>query len=271
MKGATAYMIIFLWVELLSLFAGIIVCLIIIAVLLVRLVSFIARKTRGGVSGGNSNAVGAWRHKLKRVFVSFCGLFLCLVTTDIVYKNFFYVREMNQIKDELNKLENVEVVNIWGHEDITLEEISARLRIRGKGEIVLCNLNANDFTYPNRVPINEIGGYSFTVFYWNGGIGPGIDIGTNGNLGGLIGKEFNTVKDVLDNYDLIYETVKGLKMPPEINHFEAEDYEFYLLVHNEKSTDKDPIFNLIGIYGLAEYAGTLKWNRDDSYYNKQKN
>ena len=206
---------------------------------------------------------------LKWVLISIGGLLGCLIIAFIVYEKVFYEREMNQIKKELNNLENVEVVAIWGHRDITLEEITARLRIENKGEIILYNLNSFVFIYPNRVPIFEIGGYSFTWFSCNGGIGSGIDIGTQGELGHLINKEFKTVKDVLDNYDLIVETIKSLKMSPEINHFETENSESYLLIYNEKRLDKDPIFNLVGIEDMFEYAKTLKWNKSDCYYNEQ--
>jgi len=206
---------------------------------------------------------------LKRVLISIGGLLGCLIIAFIVYEKVFYEREMNQIKKELNKLENVEIVAIWGHRDITLEEITARLRIKNKGEIVLYDLNPFLFTDPHRVSIFEIGGYSFTWFSCNGGIGSGIDIGTQGELGHLINKEFKTVKDVLDNYDLIVETIKSLKMSPEINHFETENSESYLLIHNEKNLDKDPIFNLVGIENMFDYAKTLKWNKSDCYYNEQ--
>ena len=127
-------------------------------------------------------------------------------------------------------------------------------------------ISSDSFNYPSRVPILEIEDYSFTSFSWNGGIGPSIDIGIKGELGHLFEREFNTVKDVVDNYDLIYEMVKNLKMSPEINHFKNETSEHYLLIHSEKSLDQDPILNLLGIESLFEFAKTLKWNRDDSSY-----
>jgi hypothetical protein len=214
---------------------------------------------------------------LNWILTSLGGLTVCIVMSSCVFFQLFdpylnpkkYYREMNQIKAELNKIENVEVVNIWGHHDITLEEISARLRIEGKGEIVLNNLSSDVFNYPVRVPLTEIGGYTFTSFSHIGGIGSTIDIGTRGREGGIpIEKEFETVKDVVDNYDMIYEMVKNLKMAPEINHFETEKYESYLFVYKEKSTDQDPIFNLLGVGNLFEFAKTLKWNRKDSFWNR---
>ena len=205
------------------------------------------------------------------IFLIFCfalTTFSCAYIPSI-FNTPKYYKEMNQIKDELNNLENVEVVNIWGHRDITLEEITARVRIEGKGEIVLANLSSDVFNYPNRVIILEIGGYSFTSFSWNGGVGPGIDIGIRGELGRLIGKEFNAVKDVIDNYDLILELIENLEMPPELNHIETETAEYYILIHNEKSPDQDPIFVLLGAENAFEFARTLQWNRKDSVYNNK--
>lgn len=175
---------------------------------------------------------------------------------------------MNQIKKDLNKIENVEVLEIWGHEDITLEEISTRLRIKDKGEIVLYGLSKDAFNYPKNIQITEIGGYSFTTFSCNGEIGSNINIGNESELFLLINKEFKTVKDVVENYDLILEKIKNLKKSPEINYFESQNSENYILVHNKKSVDQDPIFNLVGIESLFDYAKTLTWNNPNCYYNK---
>ncbi len=207
---------------------------------------------------------------LKWTTISIGSLIGCLIIAYLIYDNVFYERELNQIKDDLNAIENVEVVDIWGHKDITLEEISARLRIRDKGEIVLYGLSNDAFNYPDRVPITEIGGHSFTWFLCNGGIGPGIDIGNYGELGQLINKEFMNVKDVVDNYDYILNQIKTLKYSPDINHFETERTESYILVEQEQSKDQDPIFNLVGIENKFEFAETLTWNKSDCYYNKKK-
>lgn len=205
---------------------------------------------------------------LKWISILILGIFVILVITFFVYEGFFYKREMNQIKKDLNKIENVEVLEIWGHEDITLEEISTRLRIKDKGEIVLYGLSKDTFNYPKNIQITEIGGYSFTTFSCNGGIGSNINIGNESELFPLINKKFKTVKDVVENYDFILEKIKNLKKSPEINYFESQNSENYILVHNKKSVDQDPIFNLVGIESLFDYAKTLKWNNPNCYYNK---
>lgn len=207
---------------------------------------------------------------LKWTAISVGSLIACLVIAYLIYDNIFYERELNQIKEDLNEIENVEVIDIWGHKDITLEEISARLRIKDKGEIVLYGLSKDAFHYPERVPIIEIGNYSFTWFSCNGGIGPGIDIGTKDELRFLFKKEFKSVKDVVENYDLILKTIENLKMSPELNHIETENNESYLLIENKKTKDQDPLFNLVGIENKFEFARTMQWNRPDCYYNRDK-
>jgi len=202
------------------------------------------------------------------VFISVIGLLGCFIGALFAYHQFFYLGEMNEIEDELNQIENVEVLGIWGHEDLTLEEVSARLKIKDKGEIVLYGLSEDSFDYPKSVPIIEIGGYSFTWFSCNGGIGPSFGIGTDDVFGNLTDKEFHSVKSVVDDYDYIIDLIESLKMAPELNHFETTNSERYLLVSSENSEDQDPIYNLIGIESGFEFAKTLKWNREDCYYNK---
>lgn len=205
-----------------------------------------------------------------RIVLSIGGLITFLVIAHLIYKNFFYELELNKIRNNLNAIENVEVIDIWGHKDITLEEISVRLRIKEKGQIVLYGLSRDVFNYPDRVLIMEIGGHSFTQFSCNGKIGPCINIGTTGELGHLINKEFKNVKDVVDNYDYILKKIETLKYSPEINHFETEKTESYLLVEKKTLKDQEPILNLVGIQSKFEFVKTLTWSKSDCYYNKKK-
>jgi len=177
----------------------------------------------------------------------------------------YYNRELRQIKNELNDIENVEVINIWGHEDLTLEEISARIYVKNKGEIVLNNLSKDVNNYPNRIEISEIGGLSFKRFTCRKsiGIGSNLDIGKNSNVGKLIEKEFKNVNDIVRNYDLIIKEIKSLKQSPEFNYFENKNEEQYLFIQKLESKDKDPIYNLFGIEEEYQFAKKLKWKNCD--------
>jgi hypothetical protein len=204
-----------------------------------------------------------------KTFLKILSAFLGLIAIVIITYKFFYYQELRQIKECLNSIQGVKVLNIWGHDDITLEEVSARLKIKDKGEIVLGNLSEDVFNYPQRVSVEEIGGYSFTWFSCNGGIGSSIDIGTEGELGKSINISFKSPEDVVRNYDKILKVVKDLKKSPEITHLETPNSEIYLLVENKNSIDQDKLYYLVGIENKFEFAKTLKWNRSDCYYNKK--
>ena len=201
---------------------------------------------------------------LKRALFTFIILIVFFSTISFSY-GFYYNRELRQNKNELNEIENVEVKKIWGHNDLTLEEISARIQIKNKGEIVLNNLSKDVYDYPNTIIISEIGGLSFRNFNCINsiGIGSSIDIGKNSNLEKLIGKEFKNVRDVIINYDLILTTLENLKQSPEMNYFQSKEEKEYLIIQKVKSDDKDPIFNLIGVENAFEFAKTLKWKNCD--------
>ncbi|WP_264510445.1 hypothetical protein [Flavobacterium sp. N1719] len=205
---------------------------------------------------------------VKVVLLTISSFVALLFIAFFVYKEFFYKHELYEIKGDLEKIKGVEVVDIWGHEDITLEEISARLKIAGKGEISLYDLSSYKVRYPSHVYVHEIGNYSFTQYSCDGGIGPGIDVGAESVLGKLCKVKFYTPKDIVQNYDQILNVIQSLKMAPELNHFETDTEEFYLIVQKKPSSDEDPIFNLIGIEDEAKFAATLKWNKPDCYYNK---
>lgn len=206
---------------------------------------------------------------IKWTFIALLGIIVCLIIALFVYFKIFYVQEMNEIKDNLNKIENVEVIYIGGNEDVTLENISARILIKNKGEIVLHGLSKDSFKYPKKVPI-EIGGYSFISFFCNGGISSTIDIGVDNEFGNIIGEEFNSVEEIVKNYDIIISKIETLKLFPDINHFETENNESYLIVRKEENNNIDPAFKLNGLKSKFDFAKTLKWNRDNCYYNRPK-
>lgn len=199
------------------------------------------------------------------------GVILTFLTTIVFFSilyfgyDFYYNRELRQIENELNEIENVEVKNIWGHNDLTLEEISARIHIKNKGEIVLNNLSKDVYEYPNRIEISEIGGLSFKDISCINSIliSSRIDVGKSSNLGKQIGKEFKTIRDVIENYDIILKILENLKQSPELNYFQSKNEEEYLIIQKVKPEDKDPINNLFGIEEEYEFAKKLKWENCD--------
>lgn len=202
---------------------------------------------------------------MKFIFLTLLVLFATLILLFFGYKKIFYEAEMRSIKESINTLPNAEVMNIWGHKDVTLEEIAARIKVNNSGEIVLGGLSEDSFRYPELVGIQSIGEYSFRTFSCGErlGIGNWLNIGTESKMGKELGLEFTSVKDVIDHYDQILSFVQNLKQVPEYNYFENSNSELFFFVNPVNSKDRDPIHELHGFDRIFEYAKTLPWKNAD--------
>lgn len=198
-----------------------------------------------------------------------CFLFSC--QSSRIYNSF---HELNNVKKELNDLKNAEVIHIekcWDGFD--LEDLYVRIKIKEKGEIVLSGLINISKNYPKYVWLEEIGGYSFIQFSCGKrsfnpcGAGYGINIGTQRELPLLINSEYKTIQDVIDNYDVILEMFENFKIAPEINYFDTEKFECYLLIYKGNPSIQANIFKLLGDRGLHEYGQSLKWSSNCWYHN----
>lgn len=203
------------------------------------------------------------RESLKKLF-KFILILICFVAIVIGIYNFFYYKELREIKSQLKEIENVEVLNVWGSDDVNLEEISARLKIKNKFEIVLVGLSKDVNQYPKSIRISEINGYSFTAYNCHKtiGIGYSIDIGSESNIGKLIGIKMNNPKDVVENIGKIIEVIEKLKKYPELNYFENKYSETYLSIKKMKKEDNDPIYDLVDVEDEFHFAKKLKWKNN---------
>ena len=195
---------------------------------------------------------------LKYTFITLLSLFVIFFFLVFLHIEYSHSIQLRNMKNKLNNIPNVEVIDIWGHKDITLEEITARLRVCDTNEIVMANLSKDVFNYPEDVFINEINGYSFIVYQADCGY---FNLGTKSPLHKDFGLTFYSPEDVIQNIDSIYIFVKSLKVYPEINYFcdTTAKTEMYLHVINEKSKDVDPLFSLFNIKEKIEFANTLEW------------
>lgn len=200
---------------------------------------------------------------IKWIFIILGVLIILPIGTIAIYSNFFYETELNKIKAELSKIEGASVLDIWGYRDLTLEEVAARIYIEDKGEIILRNLSSDVYDYPNQVWIEEIGGFSFKQIYCSESLGFGdlLDISKNSEVGKLIGVDFNSPREVIENYDKILEVIKSLKRVPKLNYYEHENHEKYLMVIQNESTDIRPLYDSINVKNLADFGRTLKWKK----------
>ena len=145
---------------------------------------------------------------------------------------------------KLNRIPNVEVIDIWGNKDTALEEISARIKVNEKHEIVLHNLSKDVFKYPNIVHISELNGCHFYP-YKAGQIDYFLNIGTDGDISKHLGLTFHSPKDIVENIDSISNFFESLKKYPEINYIcdTVAKTEMFLHILDKKSSDPTPFFS----------------------------
>lgn len=171
-----------------------------------------------------------------------------------------YIIEKKYMTHKLNRIPNVKVANIWGHEDLDLEEISARLIVNDTNEIVLHNLSADVFRYPQKVYISEINGKKLIPFYQDG-YRCYLNIGTESIIGKELGIVFNKPEDVIKNIEKIDGFFNNLKTAPELNYFcdSITKEEMYLGIANQKGNDSDPINILFDYEKKMEFSKSLNW------------
>ncbi len=165
----------------------------------------------------------------------------------------------------LRKTQNIEVIKLWGHRDWMYEEVSARLKVKNKGEIVLYGISDDVFNYPYSVVLYEIDGFSFIKAIKNNNntitYSSCIKIGKNSYLGKRLGLTFYTIQDVIDHYDSIANFFKTFKRYPEYNYFLEDNQETFLFIFNQKSCDVDNILDLFDT-PIYDYLKTLPWQNN---------
>ena len=186
---------------------------------------------------------------------------ISVIAIVVLYTTIFYKAELYYIKYKLSNIENTKVINIWGHEDVTLEEITARLLVKNKGEIVLANLSNDVKNYPQKVIINEIGGFSFDAFYNYGqSFSSYLDIGKNSDFYNKTKIEFKNEKDVIENYNSILKYVQNLNLSPNVNKIVTNSDKYILIVNKLNKQDIDPIYVLFEVNSKIELTKKLDWD-----------
>lgn len=171
-----------------------------------------------------------------------------------------YFIEKMYMTCKLKKTPNVKVVDIWGNEDLDLEEIGVRLIVNDTNEIVLHYLSKDVFDYPRTVYISEINNKKFVPFYPDD-YGWCLDIGTESIIGKELGMVFNTPADVIQNIDKIDSFFNNLKPAPNLNYFCDSVFkkQMYLGIEYKKGDDSDPLYVLYDYDNKMEFAKSLDW------------
>lgn len=160
---------------------------------------------------------------LKFSIIGITILTVCIISFITIFYKFFYYHELDYIKKSLQKNKNVEIVKIWGNEDVTFEDIYAILNVKNKGILSIHNLSEDVNNFPDDVYISRIGHYTFVNFLCKNAISWSLNIGSKSDFGKKTGITFHNVDDIINHYDDILAYVNTCKKFPAYNYLDSNE------------------------------------------------
>lgn len=194
---------------------------------------------------------------------SIIGITVLIGFIFIFYK-FFYYHELNSIKKNLQKNKSVEIVKVWGNEDVTFEDIYAILKIKNKGNLSIYNLSNDVNNFPKDVYIGEIGNYTFVNFICKNAMSWNLNVGTESDFGKKTGIKFNSVDDIITHYDDIINYIETFKPFPEYNYLKTiEDGETILFVNKNETMNLKNLKKYYNSECVADLQNEINktWNK----------
>lgn len=157
-----------------------------------------------------------------------------------------YKRDIRKITTQFEKIPNVSVLEAWGHEDISLENIWAKVEIENHGTLTFAELTDDSFANSLHIYLRSIGpyrvymqgyGYCGTVDsntgapvkskFWS----DTIDIGTGGPLVKVLPCQVKSVRDTIHSYDKILAALaKWPTYPNKMTIVDDDETEYYFAV-----------------------------------------
>ena len=179
---------------------------------------------------------------IKKLGVSIGALLIFLgVSVFWIWYSFIgpgYYAEFNDIKTSFSDMEGVALIDAWGHEDITFEDIGALVEVEDKGPITFVQLSPDSFSSTSKICLQSIGPYQFE---YNGtgyaGVknnetgepmisqfhGSSIEIGEDGWFAGFFPSKIEKVQDVFKKYDEICEVISNWPVSPQKEYLRLGD------------------------------------------------
>jgi hypothetical protein len=123
-------------------------------------------------------------------------------------------REFNQIQARFEEMPGVKVVDAWGNEDVTFEDIGVTVELAGKGRISFTGLTLGSFEQDGDryLNVHQVGPHFFancTASVSKDGTlepssyGASLDLGTTGDFGSHLPFVAHRVQDVIEEYDAL--------------------------------------------------------------------
>ena len=159
-----------------------------------------------------------------------------------------YYTEHNDIKSQLLKTPNIDIIQMGGNKDLTYEDIWAEINVKGKGRITVFALSRESFKKTPKIVLGKIGDYDIR---WEGEgdievtnsetgnresirsklTGNAINIGKNGDFSQFFNFEIKNIEDVITKYDQILSVVASWPTEAKKKYFRGQngtDYKFYV-------------------------------------------
>jgi len=127
-----------------------------------------------------------------------------------------YYAELNAVRDQLERMPQIQITELNGVHDLTLEHIWAQIRIEGKGEMKFFGLDRDSFRYTRHLRLCSVGPYLIRV----GGegyvgvvesatgkpvrsefFGGDVDIGPEGEFARMFPFQITNVQTAVAHYD----------------------------------------------------------------------
>ena len=142
-----------------------------------------------------------------------------------------YYAEYNLVKDKLSNLPDVEILNIDGNSDLTLEDIYATIRLKTGDTLLLYSLNKTTFDSTNSIDIGRLNNWEFHITgctsggHWGGG---SIDIGQSSVYIDIQKLNITNIQGLIAHIDFIKDAINKIPVHPNFDTLKRKEELIYL-------------------------------------------
>ncbi len=166
---------------------------------------------------GRADGTGALKRLLRVLMIVVASILMLVLILWFSY-DWFYYRELRQIRAIFNGYPGTRVTTINGNHDLTLEDIWATVQLDRGGSVSFRSLTRAEMDGGGHVWVRSIGPYSFYPSEYGFGhaietatgkpvkseaYGNAIDLGASGPYASQLPVRIQSPKDVIDNYEAL--------------------------------------------------------------------
>jgi hypothetical protein len=129
-----------------------------------------------------------------------------------------YYKEYNVVKNEFKKIDGIEIVEINGHQDVTLESIYATIKLRNGNTIGFLSLTEDDFKNPSSISVSHINQWQFNgISCLGNGNWNFLDIGKNSIFPEIRNLNLKNIQDLIGHFDELNQVVNRISVSPKFD------------------------------------------------------